>query len=161
MNQVTVTVNRRKQDGTQEAVVCPPLLVDYQKFMRGVDTKPLEHALRGRSKRDFLRFRLQLAEELITSFRSRKRAGRRISDEHEQAARLKPHHGHWQVQVTSKLDCVVSTIRQKRKLPRGEINTSRELGVVTAMWLFVYIKIVTVSKKKSYISSVLGLTFDF
>ena len=159
----TVTVNRRKQDGTQEAVVCPPLLVDYQKFMRGVDrgdqligcynigrrskkwwkrvfahiiecailnayvleshTKPLEHALRGRSKRDFLRFRLQLAEELIGSFRSRKRAGRRRSDEHEQAARLKPHHGHWPVQVTSKLDCVVcSTIRQKRKLPRGEMR---------------------------------------
>ena len=38
-------------------------------------TKPLEHALRGRSKRDFLRFRLQLAEELIGSFQSKQDDG--------------------------------------------------------------------------------------
>ena len=31
------TVKRRKLDGTQEDVSCPPLLPDYQKFMRGVD----------------------------------------------------------------------------------------------------------------------------
>ena len=31
------TVKRRKLDGTQEDVECPPLLPDYQAFMRGVD----------------------------------------------------------------------------------------------------------------------------
>ena len=30
-------VKRRKFDGTQENVVCPPLLPDYQEYMRGVD----------------------------------------------------------------------------------------------------------------------------
>ena len=31
------TVKRRKLDGSQENVSCPPLLVDYQQYMRGVD----------------------------------------------------------------------------------------------------------------------------
>ena len=31
------TVMRRQQDGTQVPVECPPLLPDYQAFMRGVD----------------------------------------------------------------------------------------------------------------------------
>ena len=31
------TVKRHKLDGTQEEVSCPPLLPDYQKFMRRVD----------------------------------------------------------------------------------------------------------------------------
>ena len=31
------TVKRRRVDGSQEDVSCPPLLVDYQKYMRGVD----------------------------------------------------------------------------------------------------------------------------
>ena len=114
------TVKRRKLDGTQEDVECPPLLPDYQAFMRGIDRSdqliclynvgrrskkwwkrvfshilecailnayvldshihPLEHALRGRCKRDFLTFILQLAEELIGGFSSRKRAGRRASE---------------------------------------------------------------------------------
>ena len=31
------SVKRKKIDGTQESVTCPPLLPDYQAFMRGVD----------------------------------------------------------------------------------------------------------------------------
>ena len=103
-----VTVKRRQADGSRIDIPCPPLLPDYQAFMRGVDRSdqmigfynigrrskkwwkrafshiiecailnayvldshvhPLEHALRGRKKRDYLSFRLQLAEELIGSF---------------------------------------------------------------------------------------------
>lgn len=33
----TPSVKRRKVDGTQEDIACPPLLPDYQKYMRGVD----------------------------------------------------------------------------------------------------------------------------
>lgn len=32
------TVMRRKQDGTQEAVVCPPLVLDYWRNMWSVDS---------------------------------------------------------------------------------------------------------------------------
>ena len=32
-----VTVKRRKIDGTQDDISCPPLLTDYQAYMRGVD----------------------------------------------------------------------------------------------------------------------------
>ena len=32
-----VTVERREKDGTKRNVQCPPLLPDYQKFMRGID----------------------------------------------------------------------------------------------------------------------------
>lgn len=56
---------------------------------------PLEHALRGRKKRDFLTFRLQLAEELIGGFSSRKRVGRRPSGEHQNLRRLTVDLGHW------------------------------------------------------------------
>ena len=32
-----VTVKRRKLDGTQDDIACPPLLHDYQAYMQGVD----------------------------------------------------------------------------------------------------------------------------
>ena len=32
-----VTVQRREKDGTRRNVECPPLLPDYQSFMRGID----------------------------------------------------------------------------------------------------------------------------
>ena len=38
--------------------------------------KPLEHAVRGHKKTDYLQFRLELAEQLIGAFNSWKRAGR-------------------------------------------------------------------------------------
>ncbi len=107
---------------TQTPVKCPPLLLDYQQFMRGVDrgdqmiclynigrrskkwwkqlfsyiiecsilnvlqsdAKPGEYARRGRSKHDYLKFRLELAIALIDGFCSRKRPGRRQSDENLQ-----------------------------------------------------------------------------
>ena len=155
-----VTVKRTNQDGSRNDVPCPPLLPDYQQYMRGVDrgdqligcynvgrrskkwwkrvfahtlecsilnayilerhAKPLQHALRGRNKRDFLRFRLELAEQLIGTFRSRKRAGRRRSTESD---RLKPQLGHLPIQVANKLECVVcNTRRAKLKLTRSQLR---------------------------------------
>ena len=32
-----LTVQRREKDGTRRNVSCPPLLPDYQSFMRGID----------------------------------------------------------------------------------------------------------------------------
>ena len=156
-----VTVARRNPDGSRLSVQCPPLLPDYQAYMRGVDrgdqmigyynigrrskkwwkrvysyviecavlnayvleshAKPLEHALHGRQKRDFLRFRVELAEQLIGSFRSRKRAGRRPSAESQQEERLKPELGHWPLQVHNKLECVVCNMKSsKQHLSRSE-----------------------------------------
>ena len=69
---------------------------------------PLEQALRGRKKRDYLTFRLQLAEELIGGFCSRKRAGRRPSCEHR---RLTVDLGHWPQQSQKSQHC--STQRGK------------------------------------------------
>lgn len=48
-------------------------------------TKPSDHGLRGLSKRDYLRFSLKLAENLMGS---RKGAGGRTSSKHEQVERL-------------------------------------------------------------------------
>ena len=161
------TVKRRKVDGTQEDVPCPPLLPDYQAYMRGVDrgdqlisyynigrrskkwwkrvfyyilecamlnrflldgyVRPAEHARSGRAKRDMLEFRLELANELIGSFTSRKRPGRRLSSEHSQFGRLNRTLGHWPVYVKRKSDCVVCAARiVKNKLPRaGNRHESR------------------------------------
>ena len=81
--------------------------------------KPLQHALRGRNKRDFLRFRLELAEQLIETFRSQKRAGRRRSTESD---RLKSQLGHLPIQVANKLECVVCNTRRARlKLTRSQL----------------------------------------
>ena len=33
-----VTITRKNPDGSQTDVECPPLLPDYQKYMRGVDS---------------------------------------------------------------------------------------------------------------------------
>ena len=84
--------------------------------------KPVEHALRGHQKRDFLRFRIELAEALIETFQNRKRAGRRRSGESHQEERLNPELGHWPIQVSKKLECVVCNIkRQKQHLSRSEL----------------------------------------
>ena len=161
------TIMRREADGSRVEVQCPPLLPDYQTYMRGVDrgdqmigfynagrrskkwwkrvffhileccilnayvldshVRPLEHALRGRKKRDYLSFRIELAEMLIGTFRSRQRAGRRVSAEHSQLDRLNPALGHWPVSATNKLDCVVCSLRRKKQgLPRaGNRHESR------------------------------------
>lgn len=157
------TVLRHQQDGSRVAVECPPLLPDYQQYMRGVDrgdqliglynvgrrskkwwkrlfshiiecailnayildsyAHPVQHALRGRSKRDFLKFRIELATQLIGNFRSRKRAGRRTSDESANLERLNLSLGHFPVQAEKKLECIVCrTQRQKQKLSRSELR---------------------------------------
>ena len=44
--------------------------------------RPVQHALRGRNKRDFLKYRIELAHLLIADFSSRRRqAGRRLSED--------------------------------------------------------------------------------
>ena len=112
------TVKRRNPDGRSTDVPCPPLLPDYQQYMRGVDRgdqligyynigrrskkwwkkvfsyiiecallnaylleKDVEPALhdpsmKGRKMRDFLDFRLDVAEQLIGSRTLRHRSGR-------------------------------------------------------------------------------------
>lgn len=74
---------------------------------------PLEHALRRR-KRDYLTFRLQLAEELVGGFCSCKRAGRHSSSEHSDMQRLTVDLGHWPQQSPKCLGCVVCTRRKSR-----------------------------------------------
>ena len=71
-------------------------------FILEKHTKPLEHAQRGHMKRDFLQFCIELAEELIGSFQSRKRSGQRRSTKCD---RLKSELGHWPVQAAKKLEC--------------------------------------------------------
>ena len=95
------TVRRRAGDGTQEDVMCPPCLPDYQAYMRGVDRGDQlvgyynlgrrskkwwkrvlyyivevaalnayvldKHAHTDRDSRDYLAFRIALAEELPSS----------------------------------------------------------------------------------------------
>lgn len=161
------SVKRRKMDGTQEDVPCPPLLPDYQAHMRGVDRGdqlisyynigrrskkwwkrvfyyilecallnsfvldgyvwPADHARLGRAKRDILEFRLELANELIGSFSSRKRPGRQLSSEHAQMGRMNWTLGHWPEPVERKSDCVVCAgIIVRKKLPRsGNRHESR------------------------------------
>ena len=149
-------IDRCNQDGSKTAITCPPLLPDYQQYMRGVDrgdqligfynigrrstkwwklifayiiecsllnayilekdAKTLEHVLRGHKKRDFLRFRIEVAEELIGTFRSRKRAGRRRSSE---ADRLKMELGHWLIQVPEKRECVACNIKRAKQNYQG------------------------------------------
>ncbi len=158
------TVKRRKLDGTEIEVVCPPVLPDYQAYMRGVDrgdqlqtyynvgrrsTKwwkriffyivecailngyvldshfhNAEHNKKGRQKRNILQFRLEIANQLIGNFCSRKRPGRPRSLDLE---RLNNSLGHWPVHVQNKLDCVVcSSIRKKRNTSRpGNRHESR------------------------------------
>ena len=157
-------VKRRKLDGIQVEVACPPLLPDYQAYMRGVDradqlqvyynigrrsTKwwkrvffyivecailnsyildrhihSAEHARKGRRKRDVLQFRLELAQELIGGFSSRKNPGQPRSMEQEH---LKTSLGHWPIHVENKLDCVVcAAIIKKKQLSRsGNQHESR------------------------------------
>ena len=82
--------------------------------------RPVQHALRGRSKRDYLKFRIRLATQLIGGFSSRKRQGRRQSDQSMQQERPL---GHFPVQASKKLECIVCrTKRQKEQLSRRELR---------------------------------------
>ena len=67
-----------------------------------------------------MRFRIEVAEELIGTFRSRKRAGRRRSSEMD---RLKVELGHWPIQVPEKRECVACNVkRAKQNLSRSQFR---------------------------------------
>jgi len=154
-----ITVRRRNPDGSATNVPCPPLLPDYQQYMRGVDRgdqligcynigrrskkwwkKIFSYIIEcsllnayileryaepslygpscvGRKKRDFLSFRLDVAEELIGGHSMRLRRGRRSrhGSRHDRSTspRLDPSHGHYPVQVENKARCVVCLAIQR------------------------------------------------
>ena len=85
-----------------------------------------EHAAKGRSKRDFLQFRYEVASGLIGNFRARQRVGRPRSFEHANADRLLPL-GHWPKYVERKGNCVVcQAIINRKNLPKiGNRHESR------------------------------------
>ena len=82
---------------------------------------PQLHAQRGSEKRDFLSFRLDVAMGLISSFRSKKRAGSPSSGEYSDLHRMDVQLGHWPVGTKWKAECVVcSTKRTKLHLQRSD-----------------------------------------
>ena len=77
-----------------------------------------DHRSRGRSKRDLLSFRIELATDLIGGFSCRKRAGRPQSIG---AAQLNMSLGHFPQVSDKRRDCVVCcAVGKHRKLPRKE-----------------------------------------
>ena len=74
-------------------------------FVLDLTLQPADHARVGRQKRDMMKFRLELASQLIGGFSSRSRRGRPRSGEHSQLARLQPSHRHWPVHCTRKNNC--------------------------------------------------------
>ena len=66
-----------------------------------------KHAHTGRDSRDYLTFRIALAEELVGSFSGRRRIGRPRSLENQRLERLDTSLGHWPEVVQEKRDCVV------------------------------------------------------
>ena len=74
-----------------------------------------------------LEFHLELANELIDSFTSRKCPGRHLSSEYSQFGWLNWTLGNWPKYVKCKSDCVVCATRiVKKKLPRaGNRHESR------------------------------------
>ena len=77
----------------------------------------------GRQKRDYLSFRIELAEELIGGFRGRKRSGRQRSEASAELIRLKLELGHFPIQSGKKLECVVcNKLREKRGLTRTQMR---------------------------------------
>ena len=157
------TVRRKNLDGSSTDVPCPPLLPDYQQYMRGVDrgdqligcynvgrrskkwwkrvfahliecallnayileryANPSLYSPSSRVKRDFLGFRIDVANQLIGSFHFRQRAGRPPSSEHRTEQRLNRQLDHWPIQETTKRECVVcSTKRAKQHLTRSQLR---------------------------------------
>lgn len=147
-------VKRRTLDGTQKDIPCPPILPDYQSFMRGVDrgdqlqtyysigrrsrkwwrrvffyivevailnayildghVRPATHAYVGRRKRDMLEFRLDLVDELIDGFCSRKRLGRPRGWAQAQRDRLNATIEHYPDVVDLRARCVVCMAKGQR-----------------------------------------------
>ena len=148
------TVKRRNPDGTSTNVPCPPLLPDYQQYMRGVDrgdqligyynigrrskkwwkkvfsyiiecalmnayllekyAEPSLHnpAITGRKKRDFLGFRLDVAEQLIGSHSLRHRSSHTPQTDSTTPQRLDHTLGHYPIQDIKKMKCVVCSTKR-------------------------------------------------
>ena len=151
------TVKRRNPDGRSVDVSCPPLLPDYQQYMRGVDRgdqmvgyynigrrskkwwkkvflyiiecallnaylleKNLEPELhspsmRGRKKRDYLGFRLDVAEQFIGSHTLSLRSGRpsRLDTaDSTTTPRLDTSLRHYPIQDSKKMKCVVCNTKR-------------------------------------------------
>ena len=158
-----MTVRRKNPDGSTIDVPCPPLLPNYQQYMRGVDrgdqligcynigrrskkwwkrvfahliecallnayileryANPSLYNGSSRAKRDFLSFRIDVANQLIGSFHYRHRAGRPPSGEHRTLQRLDLQLNHWPVQETTKKECVVCSMkRTKQQLIRSQLR---------------------------------------
>jgi len=73
----------------------------------------------GRDSRDYLAFRIALAEELVGSLSGRRCIGRPRTLESQRLERLDTFLGHWPEVVQEKQDCVVcSKVQEKRGLTR-------------------------------------------
>ncbi len=145
---------------TRESLICPPLLPDYQTYMRGVDrgdqlmgyyslARRLKKwwkrvfayvievaALNGyivykaglpsseSCKYDYMKYRIDLAEDLIGSFSSRPLAmGRPRSVGHQQVLRLDTSKNHLPDIDSGVHQCVVCCkIRDVRKLTRSQMR---------------------------------------
>ena len=80
-------------------------------------------SLQRRRRRDFLHFCLEVAEQLIGSFRFRQRSGHPPRLEHAPPSQLDKQLGHYPIQETKKLECVVcSAKRVKQHLARSEMQ---------------------------------------
>ena len=66
----------------------------------------------GRKKRDFLGFRLDVAEQLIGTHRLRHRSTHASTHDSTTPQRLDPNLGHYPVQDTKKVRCVVCNIKR-------------------------------------------------
>ena len=80
-----------------------------------------KHTRIGTNKRDYLAFRLALAEELVGSFRGRSRVGRPRSLDQLDVTRMDASRGHLPELGSSLLDCVVCLkVREIRRLSRSQ-----------------------------------------
>ena len=74
-------------------------------------------------KKDFLSFRLDVAEGLIGNFSSKKKAGHPRSSDYMELEQLNPYLGHWPIFSKQKLKCVVCcTKRAKLHLTRQDLR---------------------------------------
>ena len=79
--------------------------------------------LRGRKKRDFINFCLDVAEQLIGSFHFRQRSGQPPRAESAPPMRLNKNRPHYPIQETKKLECVVCSAKHvKQHLSRSEMQ---------------------------------------
>ena len=82
-----------------------------------------KHAHTGRNRRDYLAYKIALAEKPVGSFRGRRQPGRPRSLEHQQLGRLNISLGHWPEVLQEKRDCAVcSKVQEGEKIDEGSIQ---------------------------------------